>query len=554
MITSLGSSLKNPWLAATLALGATLRLYGLAHDLPFVYNPDEANILARALSVARDPNPHYFLYPSFYFYLLFAWLGGLFVLGRSLGRYESLAGFERRFFDDPTDFYLAGRFLGVLAALATIVLTYRLAERRYGRTAAGAAAFFLAVAYVHVRDAHYLKHDVPVALLVLVSLSCFDRVLERGSGRDYFFAGAAMGVAFATHYYTIFLAPALLACHFVRARLRELGRLGGAAATSAGVFFLLSPFVLLNFSETLAHLKENRLVVMDRSFASGALLFPTAGFYLRLLAEQCWGYPLFALVLVGAVLLARRGVKDAVLWGGFTIPFLLFLSFTFGAGRYLNPVLPGMAVAAGVAVGRIRYRGAAVLLASLWPLYLGIQVDRLFAGDDTRTLARDWILEHGKVGGAVALQSYSVPLPQTRESLIESLTANRAEAEIPGRGKFSHLASIAESRTRGFRLYFIGRGDEKDRIYFDYEALVSSHLAPLRARGVAFVALRHSPGAPARVEALFEEVRRQSDLAARFLHSEEPSLHPYLDNEDWPPLGALARKGPLVEVWSLEKR
>ena len=77
-----------------LALAAGLRVYGLAQDLPHVYNPDEANIMARALSIARDPNPHYFLYPSFYFYALFGWLAGLFVLGRAAGRYESLAAFE----------------------------------------------------------------------------------------------------------------------------------------------------------------------------------------------------------------------------------------------------------------------------------------------------------------------------------------------------------------------------------------------------------------------------------------------------------------------------
>ena len=41
-----------------------------------VYNPDEVAIMARALSFARGTlNPHNFLYPTFYFYVLFAWVG-----------------------------------------------------------------------------------------------------------------------------------------------------------------------------------------------------------------------------------------------------------------------------------------------------------------------------------------------------------------------------------------------------------------------------------------------------------------------------------------------
>ena len=551
-----GSSglLGDPWLLAILVLGGALRFYALGHDLPYVYNPDEANIMARALSIARDPNPHYFLYPSFYFYVLFASLGGLFVMGRAFGRYESLPAFERQFFSDPTDFYLAGRTLNVLAALATIVLTYRIAERRYGRSVARAAAFFLAVAYVHVRDSHYLKHDVPVTLLVLIATAAFERVLDRGARRDYARAGVAMGVAFATHYYAIFLAVALLLCHYVRAKLAELGKVAAAAFVSALVFFCLSPFVFWNASETLAHLRENRAVVMDRSFDAGERLIPSLGFYARVLAEQCWGYPLLALVAAGAFLLARRGAKDVVLWGGFSVPFLTFLVFTFGAGRYLNPVLPAMAVAAGVGASALgpRLRTLA-LLTALWPLFLDLQVDRLFAALDTRTVARDWIVRNVPPGSAVLLQSFSVPLPQSEASLRESLESTGAARELGGRGKFAHLAALARERGDGYRLYFAGRGDEKDRIYFDYEELVRSRLAQLHARGVSTVVLRRSPGEPPRVTALFDEVARQGELVRRFSHARRESVSPYLDNEDWLPSPALDAKGPLVEVWTLRK-
>ena len=90
-------------LAGLVALGAALRLWGLGYGLPAVYNPDEVAIMNRALGFAQgDLNPHNFLYPTFYFYVLFVWEGLWFLVGRASGLFASRAAFERSFFVDPT--------------------------------------------------------------------------------------------------------------------------------------------------------------------------------------------------------------------------------------------------------------------------------------------------------------------------------------------------------------------------------------------------------------------------------------------------------------------
>jgi hypothetical protein len=95
-------------LAAILLAAVALRVAGLAYGLPAVYNPDEVSILSRALAFAKgDLNPHNFLYPSFYFYLLFGWVGTYFVLARVVGTVASLQAFQAQFFTDPTNIYLA---------------------------------------------------------------------------------------------------------------------------------------------------------------------------------------------------------------------------------------------------------------------------------------------------------------------------------------------------------------------------------------------------------------------------------------------------------------
>ena len=108
-----------------------LRLYGLRYGLPAVYNPDEVAIMSRALAFAKwDFNPHNFLYPSFYFYALFAWEGLTAVLAVATRSVESFGAFQREFFLDPTRVFVAGRLLTALLGAGTVVATGVLGSRR----------------------------------------------------------------------------------------------------------------------------------------------------------------------------------------------------------------------------------------------------------------------------------------------------------------------------------------------------------------------------------------------------------------------------------------
>ena len=553
--------MRDPFLVVVLFLAAALRLYGIDHGLPFVYNPDEANIMARSLSVARGLDPEYYLYPSFFFYFLFAVMGGLYVVGRLQGSYENVAAFQARFFEDPSAFYIVGRLVGVVAALATIVLTYGLVIRHFGRTAARTASLFIAVAYFHVRDAHYLKHDVPSGLLFILALWAIDRALSRKNLSAYLLAGAALGVAFATHYYMIFLAPAFIVCHWVSRGWVRFSQVVAAGAVSALTFFMLSPFVLLRFPTALEHMRANRHVVVDRSLESGLAIFPSLGRYLEFVVTQGLGYLLFTLVLIGFVLMARSSGKELALWGSFPLFFFGFITYTFFAGRYLNPILPSLAAAAGLTVSALEARfgrRAAILvtmLACLQGLHGSIQVNRLFAKEDTRTLAREWVVDNIRSGATFALQSYSVPLPQSRDSLRASLEANDALDELERHGKYASLLYVAEGEPISYPLVFLGKGDELNRVYVGYDELTDGFEA-LVERGVTNIILRRPPiPPPAAVRALFVRTAQQGELLTTISpFASHRETKPYLDNEDWAPSALLSHKGPAIEIWSLEAR
>src|SRR5690348_3355375 len=164
-------------LAAALCLGAALRFWALSYGLPAIFNPDEIPILSRALALAKgDLNPHNFLYPTLYFYELFAWESMYFVVGRAIGLYRSVADFQNAFFVDPSRLVLVGRALTAVFGIATIAAVYDAGRRLYDRRVGIGAALFLAVAPFAVRDAHYVKLDVPTAFFVTLTYAALARL------------------------------------------------------------------------------------------------------------------------------------------------------------------------------------------------------------------------------------------------------------------------------------------------------------------------------------------------------------------------------------------
>src|SRR5262245_2287816 len=203
-------------LGGIVVFAIVLRCVGLRYGLPAVYNPDEVAIMARALSFAKGTlNPHNFLYPTFYSYVLFAWVGVYLVFVWLTGRVTSIDQLQKLYFTNPTGIYTAGRMLGAATGTVSIAVLYRLGAMLLDARAAIGAALFLAVSPLHVRDSHYVKHDVPVTLTIIVAYLLMARIWPaRNSAalrtRDTVAAAAACGVAFSTHYYSIFLTLALV--------------------------------------------------------------------------------------------------------------------------------------------------------------------------------------------------------------------------------------------------------------------------------------------------------------------------------------------------------
>jgi hypothetical protein len=552
-----------PWLLIVLAALA-LRLIGLRYGLPAVYNPDEVAIMSRSLAFAKgDLNPHNFLYPTFYFYVLFAWEGLTALLAVASGAVSSFAAFQREFFVDPTRVFVAGRVLTALLGTTTVVAIGVLGARIAGRFVGIVAAVVLAVAPLHVLNSHYVKHDVPVTFVVVLAYLAYERLWKGGS---LLAAAAVTGVAFATHYYTIFLAIPFASAVVHRSRdSREAIRgVALAAVICAGVFFLLSPFVLVEPLTALGDIRANRQIVVDRAVANLGYV-ASAARYVKLLLSDAVGVPAAILALLGVIISGRRSPARTAWLLAFPIPFLLFVFSTYPASRYLVPVTPFLALFAAIAIESIwnmRWGGRRIvnLLLILAVVATGLmeslRTDLFIRHTDTRTLALEYITAHIPNGTTMLTQPYSVPLVPTAEVLREAV--RRSEREMPTKTRLQVASEPYPNPS--YRLIYLGRGLDPDKLYLPYDQLDGKDpLKAARAEHVAFVVLkRYNDSDPATLPfltALAREARkiavfspyRDALVAGEAAAPPEPFLH----NTDARIVGALERPGPVVEIWQL---
>jgi Dolichyl-phosphate-mannose-protein mannosyltransferase len=555
------------------ALGAVLRLIGLQYGLPHVYNPDEVAIMARALTFAKGTlNPGNFLYPTFFFYVLFAWVGVYLAGAWAAGRARSLAELQQLYFTDSTGIYTAGRLLGATAGTITIAAVYALARRVTAPRAAAAAALFVAVAPLHVRDSHYVKHDVPATLAIVLAyvamLRAWDDRPARHRARPLALAAAACGVAFSTHYYCVFLAIPLLAVAWVADRDRRpasvLRRFAMVTAVSVGVFLLLSPFIVFEPATVWRDVTANREIVVDRAVRSGA--FAPLAQYAEMLLLDTVGIPVVLLAAVGTVVMVRAQRAHALFLLSFPVPFLLFISNTFPASRYLNPIVPFVSVFAGyglaVLVGRISSRPAVfwgfAVLAAAPALYDSLRTDFFIRHADTRTVAADVVLRTVPRGAAIALQPYSVPLEPTRESLERALQRNLQGA--PPSAKFRIQLSRSPWPDRAYDVVYLGRGLDVEKTYVDYEELGGAHgLTALRRLGVTYVVVKRynspDPETQPFLASLAREGRRLAMISpyrADISGEQAAAIEPFLHNTDARVHPALERPGPALEIWQID--
>ena len=313
-------------------------------------------------------DPHWFDYPTLLMYLL--------------------APFQAW---EAVPSYLAARVVVLVLSLGAIAAAWWLGSRAYGQTAGAVAAAVLAVETTEVAYSRMAVTDVPLTLLVGVSLAFL-------VGGRIELGGLAAGLAMSIKY-----PGALLLVPLAVAAYRQPRRLAVGAAVAAVAFCATSPFFVVHFGSAVSDAYHVQSLARQGWLGFEHDHVAPIAFIVRL-----WhglGPALLVCGLWVVVALTRRGRTDLIL-ASFTIVYFVDLC-TLGEhfDRYALPLLPAL----GALAGRLRALAPVTLLLLVVPLTWSIRDARRLTKTDTRVVAHRWIESHLPHGARLAVDSSLPP-------------------------------------------------------------------------------------------------------------------------------------------------
>ena len=568
------------WLVTAVTLaGISLRVFALGHGLPYQYVPDESTMVGSALRMGSSMSlqPSTFIYPALLMYTFAAEFGGIFVIGRLAGAFESVAAFKEYAFIDPTLFYLLPRLAVALVGVGSIPFAFLVGRRLYGSTAGIAAAFLLATSVMHVQMSHQARHWVPVGFFTLAILWVSLNLAERGRKKDYLYSGLLVGLAAATSFNGFLLMAIPVVAHMVHRRrtgtsLRSLSSylpVAGAGALALIVFLVLNPYILIQFDRFFAFQSSG-----ERSIG-GQIRGHYDDYLGQFLARQgftFYGQAMFAyepaitiLGIAGSVLAIRHYPSTALVV--LACPAFHYFMFSTTAPsmeqRYMLPAAVVLALPAGLSVARLLERlqtwtarfGGSNLPLTLIALQMAVIVaipslryDWVLAQDDTRTLATQWIERNLAPGSDVAVESYG---PHLTPNLATLQQQQRTDPASLGNRDAWLLEKGLPAGTVGYQVARLNLVDTSP-----YEDRITPYLSNHSHRYFVVSDFRWKSDHQGHL-ALRRYLAREARLVATFAPSSDADYVPsdLLNNLEDPliELWKVNRPGPRIEIYEVAR-
>ncbi len=543
----------NPVLYAILVLALGIRLYGIQFGLPGLYHADETIVVNHAIAYSTwDLNPHYFQVPPLVSYFLFFEYGVFYLIGRVFGFFGSIVDFQTLFFEDPTSFYLIGRItVGAITGTASVFFVYILGKNVFSKTVGIISALFLSLAFLHVRNSHYIYFDITMVLFLILTYIYIYKFLETGLRKDYILAGCFAGIAVAVKYNAALVLASLMTGHLVYC-LKLKNKSSGKIKVVNSKIVLSLVFMVLTF------IVLNPFCIIDikfflNSFLSQAHSQTPQGFlyHLRHSLFQGLGVPLSVLCLIGFFYSFYKNSRKLIVFVSF--PLVYFLSiviFSQQHARYVLPLVPFMLVLAAWFLESIISRGgvlntkAKILITAVSIMVIlpsgfkSVYSDYVFSKKDTRILAKEWIEDKIPYGTKIAIDHpfHAPKLYQSKEQLEDKLNyvskikiVNIFGKQIlekrlsPAQEKGIRLLLNIVERKPNYNLYFPTKeGTDPSSEFLFARPVIPFEYDYLQDNGIEYVIVTNE-GISRNNEKLFLDLKKNGKVVAMFT--------PYKDKE-----------------------
>lgn len=417
---------------AILAAATALRLSGIHFGLPYTYHPDEPGTVNVAVwfFTTGDLNPRSFLYPTLYMYIVAVVYLGCYLLGLWQGKFAYpsemplpgylMIGVGRS--EVPEQFLLARLTTATLGVL-TVGVAYYIAKRLWGHRSGWIAALWVAVSSLHVANSQFATVDVPMTLMVILSLAFCVRLMATGHWRDYLLAGLFAGFAIATKYNALPIIVSLVIAHSLRSYPRLVDwRLAVGLGATVLAFLVGTPYAFVEFDTFRADvLFQLRYYATGHPGAEGP---DTWWWILRNLLQREGSLLPMGILGVAATILTPGDRRTLPLSAFILTYYMLMGHQVVRFERNLVPFIPALAVlAAGFVEATIQqahsqkfanfvYAGLAGLIVGglIIPLAQVVQRNSLLSQKDVRTVATEWIVTHIPTGSHIAGEPYAPTL------------------------------------------------------------------------------------------------------------------------------------------------
>lgn len=392
-------------LLVVLLVALAIRLWGIQFGLPFAYaRPDETEVAGPAVAyLSGNLRPQFFQWPSLFGYLvaaLYALYGGAFGF---LTGHASVADFANSRYEWFAPFLLIPRGLSVAMGVVSVAAVFALARRVFDDTVGIVAAWFLALAFLHVRDSHFGMSDVTMTAFVVFASLAILRWYDCGGMWRALAAGLLVGLAGSIKYNGLaaaapFAVAALL--RLIDGNRRDIVRGVVAFGVAAAMgFFGGSPYILVEWPRFVADITTVRNTMAT---GHGGLQVGRGWWYFGLVALPAGlGWPVLVAAVAGLLALLATRARAPTVLVAFPIAYYLYAGASYSVfARYILPVVPFLCITAAwalvMAVRRVgpatsaRQRGLAIGAAAVALIapsaWNAIQLDRLLAATDNRVI------------------------------------------------------------------------------------------------------------------------------------------------------------------------
>lgn len=448
-------------LIGILAVSFVLRIWSVNFGLPDLFHCDERIFPYNAFYAISHKGKIFYVhnYGSFIPYLLSGLYAIYFLILKIIGAVVTPFDFLVLFMKNPSNIYLIGRTLFVIAGTMSVFILYLLGKKLYNKSIGLLSAGFLGISFLAVQQSKFMKGDTLGTLFLLlafyfmVSSKCNDKTQKTKikshiyGYRQEVLAGVFMGLTVAARF-TLWIVPFCLVfmCLInkkaeIKQRLKNCLVLAGSGIIA---FLITTPIIIFQFHD---FVNEMHLRMAE---ASTAWISPGAQpiwlFYLTEHMGKGIGWPLEIISICGVFysMYKRENIGLVVF---LVLFFALVLNNSANFERYAVPVIPFFALFAGRLVYRIAFRvhpqiagkGIALLIiiiAVIPNLVKTFRYNYLISCPDTRTIARKFIESTVPAGAKIVAEGaetyeqtsgLGIKLHKSKEQLEKQLKIAQSE-------------------------------------------------------------------------------------------------------------------------------